>query len=327
MTRTAFVTGCATGFGHRLVHRLVAAGWVVHASEPRRPEAWERTLPKGPGKVIVHLMDVRNADQVRAATEKLGPVDLLVNNAGYAIFGTQEETDIDAVEELFAVNVIGLARVTQAVLPRVREARGTVVQLSSVAGRTVFPESGFYAATKYAVEAMSEALFQECATFGVKVRLIQPGSFDTRFLDTASERSPTPPPDSPYAELRALWMKRKTSVLEPPQDPDRVVDAILASIDAPEPFLRVPVGPDAERILLVRDLLGADDWSTLAAERNGLLPAEVAPVADVARLSPHARERLLALDRLGHLDHWADDEAGRAALEALRAGDDPATEV
>jgi len=319
-TPTAFVTGCATGFGRRLTDRLLAAGWVVHATDPSPPEDWEGGAPSGTGTLVTHLLDVRDPDQVTQATQGLGPVDLLVNNAGYAVFGTQEETDLDAVKELFDVNVLGLARVTQAVLPRVREAQGTVVQLSSVAGRTVFPESGFYAATKYAVEAMSEALFQECATFGVRVRLIEPGSFDTRFLDTALERSPAPPENSAYDGVRELWMRRKVAVLETPQDPERVVDAIMGCLDAPEPFLRIPVGPDSERILLVRDLLGADGWSTFAAERNGL-PPQLAPEQEVAMPSEHARERLRALDRWGHLDHWEDTDVGRAALAVLRAGD------
>jgi hypothetical protein len=92
----------------------------------------------------------------------------------------------------------------------------------------------------------------------------------------------------------------------------------MGSLDDPEPFLRVPVGPDAERILLVRDLLGADGWSTFAAERNGL-PPRVAPATEAAMPSEHARARLRALDRWGHLDHWEDSDDGRAALEALRA--------
>lgn len=316
--KTAFVTGCRSGFGRRLAQRLVEEGWTVHATDPTPPEDWEGGLPSGRGTVLAHRLDVRDPEQVRAATAALGPVDLLVNNAGYAVFGTQEETDLDAVRELFEVNVLGLARITQAVLPSVREAQGTVVQLSSVAGRTVFPESGFYAATKYAVEAMSEALFQECATFGVKVRVIEPGSFDTNFLSTAESCSPEPPSDSPYEGLRELWMRRKVSVLEPPQDPAKVVDAILGSLDDPAPFLRVPVGPDAERILLVRDLLGPDGWSTFAAERNGL-PPEVARPSDIH--TEAARERLKALDRWGHLDHWDDTEEGRAALAVLRATD------
>ena len=314
----AFITGCASGFGRRLAARLLDLGWTVHASDPKPASEWEGGAPSGDGTLVVHRLDVRDPEQVRLATASLGPVDLLVNNAGYAVFGTQEETDLDAVKDLFDVNVLGLARVTQAVLPHVREAKGTVVQLSSVAGRTVFPESGFYAATKYAVEAMSEALFQECATFGVKVRVIEPGSFDTRFLDTAASCSPPPPEGSAYEGVRELWMRRKVAVLESPQDPDKVVDAILSSLHDPDPFLRVPVGPDAERILLVRDLLGADDWSLFAAERNGL-PPEVARPSDVH--SDVARGRLKALDRWGHLDHWEDSEEGRAALEVLRSTD------
>jgi NADP-dependent 3-hydroxy acid dehydrogenase YdfG len=315
--KTALITGCASGFGNALAATLITKGWSVYATDPRDVKDWDAPMPEGPGEAHIRVLDVTKPDQVAAATADIDTLDLLVNNGGYAVFGTQEETDLAVVQAQFDVNVIGVARVTQAALPALRRAAGTVVQLSSVAGRTVFPESGFYAATKYAVEAMSEALFQECCTFGVKVRLIEPGSFATRFLETAIARSPEPPPISVYAPLRARWMQRKFSMLEAPQDPMLVVNAIIGSLADPSPFLRVPVGPDAERILLTRDLLGADDWSLLAAERNGLEPRTIAPIPDFTSLGKHHRDRLRALERLGHLDHWLDTPEGLAALDAL----------
>ncbi len=323
---TAFITGCATGFGHRLAARLLARGHRVVATD-RDTAAWPARLGAPHPNLRVLQCDVRREDSVAAAAEAAtawGPVDVVVNNAGYAIFGTQEETPVDLVREMFEVNVFGAARVTRALLPSLRVHRGQVVQISSVAGRTVFPESGFYAATKYALEAMSEALFQECCTFGVRVRLIQPGSFDTRFLPTAERLSPQPGPDSPYAALRPLWTRRKLAVLEPPQDPERVVDAIVATLDDPTPFRRIPVGPDAERILAVRDALGPDRWSRLAGLRAGLRAEDADPElpdpADLpARLDAGSPPPagLLAAWRHGHLDHWGDSEAGRAALDAL----------
>lgn len=306
--KVAVVTGAASGFGLALTRRLLAAGWRVHASDERDPSTWPGDLV-GSG-LVARRVDVRSDAEV-AALADIRRVDLLVNNAGYAVFGAQEEVPLEVVRDLFEVNVLGVVRVTRAVLPAVRAARGTVVQLSSIAGRTVFPESGFYAATKYAVEALSEALYQETCTFGVRLRVIEPGSFATGFLSTAAARSPAPPPGSPYDGLRPMWMERKVGVLEPPQDPERVADAILAALADPSPFRRVPVGPDAERILAVKDRLGPDGWSLQAGQRNGAAPG---PTPARVRALPEAEKaELRFLREARHLDHWSDD--ARAALD------------
>ena len=326
MSHTCFITGCATGFGHRLAARLLGLGHRVIATD-KGIGAWPARLGAPRARLLVLPCDVRNPEMVAAAAAQArewGPVDVLVNNAGYAIFGTQEETRLDLVEEMFDVNVFGAARVTQALLPQLRETSGQVIQLSSVAGRTAFPESGFYAATKFALEAMSEALYQECATHGVRVRLIEPGSFDTQFLPTAQRLSPKPDPTSPYAGVRALWESRKLSVLEAPQDPERVVDAIVASIDDPRPFVRVPVGPDAQRIIDLRDQLGPDPWARLSGARNGApipdfegdLPSPEQVLAAIEAGQP-VSEAVRAAHAKGHLDHWTETEAGQKALNAL----------
>lgn len=325
MRHTVFVTGCATGFGHRVAARLLHLGHRVVATDAS-VDGWPARLGAPRDDLLVLRCDVRDPDAVAAAARAAvawSPVDVLVNNAGYAIFGTQEETDLALVRELFEVNVLGVARVTQALLPSLRATGGRVVQLSSVAGRTAFPESGFYAATKHAVEAMSEALFQECCGFGVRVTVIEPGSFDTEFLSTAQRLSPTPAADSPYASARPAWQRRKFAVLEPPQDPERVVDAIVASLADPAPFRRVPVGADAERMLALRDALGPDGWTRLAGARAGVSatpePGDVpGPEAALAALDRgELPPALVAAWRHGHLEHWSESETGRAALDRL----------
>ena len=268
--RTVFITGCATGFGHLLARQLLSEGHRVVATD-RTLGDWPEGLGAPNPRLLALAMDVREADQVREAVEQAiawGPIDTLVNNAGHAVFGTQEELDLELVRAMFDVNVLGLARVTQALLPTLRERGGTVVQLSSVAGRTVFTESGFYAASKYAVEAMTEALWQEVHHTNMKVRLIEPGSFDTQFLPTARLLSPEPPTGSPYAALRPDWATRKEAALEPPQDPSLVVSAIVDSLADPRRFIRIPVGADSERILALRDRMGPDAFSIRAAERG-----------------------------------------------------------
>lgn len=332
---TAFITGCSSGFGARLTRRLLTNGHRVIATDPDPASLADL---RGHPHALVLALDVRDPGAVRSAVDAAiawHPPDVLVNNGGYAVFGSQEEADLDAVRTMFDVNVFGVGRVTQALLPTLRASGGTIVQLSSVAGRTVFPESGWYAASKHAIEAMSEALFQECATFGVRVRVIEPGSFSTGFQARATAASRPRDPASPYAALHPVWDARKTEVLEPPQDPERVVDAILASLADPAPFRRIPVGPDAERILALRELIGADPFTLLAARRNGLdhasthegavlAPGEVlAAWAQRDQADPDGLVTLLEPTALalhfGHLRHWEHDQEGSAAIAVLTA--------
>lgn len=287
-------------------------------------DGWPARLGAPRPELEVHQVDVRDPARIEAAVVAAGEVDLLVNNAGYALFATQEEGELAAVQAMFDVNVFGVIRVTQALLPVLRRTRGTIVQLSSVAGRTSFPESGFYAATKHAVEGLSEALAQEVCPFGVRVRVVEPGSFATQFLPRAAELSPEPPADSPYAELREGWAERRQEVLEPPQDPELVVQAILDSLADPAPIRHVIVGPDAERMLGLREALGPEAWRRLAVDRSA--PHPVPPSAHEVPTP----EQLLALEsgdpgflrarvalEHGHLAHWSQTETGRKALAKL----------
>ena len=334
--KRAFITGCASGFGHALARALLEEGYEVVASDMDVEGlmiAFDDLSECSELKLL--NIDVREAEQVSRGVANIGEVDLLVNNAGHAVFGSQEETDLSLIKDLFEVNVFGPMRVTQALLPSLRARQGTIVQLSSVAGRTVFPESGFYAATKHAIEALSEAIFQETCTFGIRLRLVEPGSFATRFLRHAEQASPPRLPDSPYATLHETWDARKWETLEQPQDPALVVRAIMDSLDDPRPWLRIPVGLDANRILGLKDRLNPDAWSRLAGTRNGLEQTTTDP-GDV--LSPEQ-----VLDRWGkrrknakwkkaevleltptvaalqgaHLEHWRSTEAGVTALEKL----------
>ena len=322
---TAFVTGCATGFGHALARRLLSLGWHVVASAPHL-DGWPQALGHPHPRLEVFKVDVRDPGAVAAATSSVTQVDLLINNAGFALFATQEEANLDDVQRLFDVNVFGPMRVTQALLPKLRARQGTIVQFSSVAGRTVFPESGFYAATKHALEAMTEALIQEVGPLGVNIRVVEPGSFATQFLAAAAQASPPAPPTSPYAALRPIWEARRDEVLESPQDPERVVDAIIQSLEDPAPVRRLVIGADAERILSLRARLGPDAWWRLIADRAGVAgvphaPHEVPDPQELLALPDNHPQVALAQAafRFRHLGHWAESEEGRRALARLAA--------
>ncbi len=268
---TAFITGCNTGFGHRLARGLLLDGYAVIATDRCVDGLAERLRegldPDEPANLTVHALDVRSNSDVKAlAASMASPVQVVVNNAGYGVFGTQEETDLEQVRDLFDVNVLGPARITQAFLPQLRETGGALVQLSSVAGRMVFPESGFYAATKHAVDAMSQAVALEACPLGVRVRVIEPGAFATQFYTTAAQHSPERKVGSAYHALHARWDGWREDVLEEPQDPQLVADAIRASIKSSEPFLRIPVGEDAKRILSRLETIGDAAWTEMALD-------------------------------------------------------------
>lgn len=256
MSQVWFVTGCSTGFGRLLCQKLLDTGERVVATA--RDASSLDDLRAGDDDLLLKAtLDVSRGVQivsaVKSALERFGSVDVLVNNAGYGYFSTQEDGDIDEIRRMFETNVFGLIRVTQAVLPSMRQRRsGVIVNLSSVAGRVAFPRSGFYNASKFAVEALSESLYYEVAPFGIRMVVIEPGAYATDFGPRSAVRSPKlDDPTSPYAESARRWTEVASRLISQRQDPAEVVDRILAAVAANEPFMRLPIGRDAEP--LVRD--------------------------------------------------------------------------
>ncbi|MFM2160973.1 MAG: hypothetical protein RLZZ383_485, partial [Pseudomonadota bacterium] len=187
----ALITGAASGFGRALARRWAALGVDVLATD-RDLEALLTAHPDLP----TARLDVTVPADIAAAVAWAGDVDVLVHSAGYAVFGTQAEADLDAVRAMFETNVLGMMAVQQAFLPGLLRRRGAAVILSSAAGRIVFAESGFYAATKHATEAFAEALFLENAHLGLRVIVIEPGNFATAFQDHARAHSRPRDPSS-----------------------------------------------------------------------------------------------------------------------------------
>ena len=299
---------------------MFEAGHLVHAADIASDGLAD--LPDG---IQTHRVDVRSADDVARLAAATGPVDIIVNNAGIGVWSTQEEADIDAQRDMFDVNVFGAARVVRAYLAGIRERRGVVVQISSISARIVFPESGFYAASKHALEAMTEALYQEVAPDGVRVRVIEPGSIESGFQSAAADRTHVPAA-SPYGARRGTWKARRDALLASPQSAQRVAEVVVESLNDPRGFLRLAVGADAERLLGLRDQLSPDEWVRLMAERNGALQGLDSPVADPTDPNRVTDARRLANTytalMLGHLDHWtpAAVSAWRAAWRSRFAG-------
>jgi NAD(P)-dependent dehydrogenase (short-subunit alcohol dehydrogenase family) len=185
-----FITGASRGFGLEITREALSRGDSVIATA-RNPQAVHDALPDGGDRLLAIGLDVSSPEQVSAAVdaaiERFGRIDVLVNNAGRGLVGAVEETSDAEARAIFDVNVFGLLAVTRAVLPHMRAARsGLVVNLSSVGGFVAWPGWGVYAATKFAVEALSEAMTHELAPLGIKSVAIEPGPFRTNFLDGSS---------------------------------------------------------------------------------------------------------------------------------------------
>lgn len=183
--KTWFITGCSSGFGKTFVEELLQTDATVVATA-RDVTTLEKFTALAPERVLTLPLDVTNEDQisdaVEAALKRLGRIDVLVNNAGYGVLGALEETSLQSVRKIFDTNVIGLIAMTQAVLPVMRKQRsGFIVNLSSVVGIVAPPGISMYSATKFAVEALSEALAGEVAPLGIKVTALEPGPFKTDF--------------------------------------------------------------------------------------------------------------------------------------------------
>ncbi len=240
-----FITGCSTGFGRELSKILLSRGYraVVTARDPAKVA----DLVEGHGDQALALaLDVEKQPQIDAAVEaahkRFGRIDVLVNNAGYGYLAAIEEGEDADIRAMFETNFFGLAALTRAVLPIMRAQKsGAIVNVSSMGGFIGFPGSGYYAATKFAVEGLSESLSKEVAPFGIKVVIVEPGPFRT---DWAGRSLKTPKrPIEAYAET-AIARRRQTQGYSgsQPGDPVRGAEAIIAAVEAPDPPLRLVLG-------------------------------------------------------------------------------------
>ena len=241
-----FITGCSTGFGRELAMHLLEHGYptVVTARNPDDV----RDLADVRNALVLKL-DVTDQDQVdraiKAAEEKFGRIDVLVNNAGIGYFAAVEESEEDQVRRMFEINVFGLSRMIKAVLPGMREHhKGFIVNFSSIGGLCSFPALGFYNATKFAVEGLSEALWQEVEPLGIKVMLVEPSGFRTDWAGRSANESKLQIRDyasnagAVRSQLRAVSGKQSG-------DPVRAAQAILNAIESPHPPHRLLLGNDA----------------------------------------------------------------------------------
>ncbi len=283
ISKAVLITGCSSGIGEATARRLAASGWTVYASA-RRPESIEHLQDAGCRTLA---LDVTDEDSMRAAVQEVeraeGAVGVLVNNAGYSQGGAIEQVPLEAARRQFETNVFGPIALTQLVLPAMRAQRwGKIVNIGSMGGRLTFPGGGLYHATKYSLEAISDALRFEVKGFGVDVVLVEPGLIMTEFANTAvakagevaganarqdtkADWADATAANGPYAEFDAKVAVLTTGVYEGPMrrlggGPDVVAKAIEKAISRRRAPTRVPVTASARLSILQRKLTPDRVW-------------------------------------------------------------------
>lgn len=245
MSKVWIITGCSTGFGRELAKEVLQNGDKV-AVTARNPADVKDIVANGGENAIALKLDVTKPEEIEAAVQKtiaaFGRIDVLVNNAGIGYFGAIEESEDAAVRKMFEINVFGLAKMTQAVLPFMRKQRaGHIVNIASIGGLRSFPAVGFYNATKYAVDGLSEALAKETAHLGIKVTIVCPSGFRTDWAGRSAENSSIIIED--YATTAG---QNKADIRgysgNQPGDPVRAAKAIVKAVDSDKPPLRLLLG-------------------------------------------------------------------------------------
>ncbi|MEV0933128.1 SDR family NAD(P)-dependent oxidoreductase [Streptomyces phaeochromogenes] len=268
MSSTWLITGATSGFGRLVAGRALAGGAHVIAVGRRRDRLAElaelaESAPHGQVTPVALDLTAPDAQDVLAeAVRSAGGLDVLVNNAGYGLFGAVEQIDADTARAVFDTNVLANLAVLRATLPALRAARGRILQTSSLIGQFAWPSSGLYAASKGAVELISEALAHELAPTGVKVTIIEPGTYATEFSTSLQVIAP----NDVYLPTVGRFLTDFAAL--PPQafgDPETVADAIMAVAELDEPPLRLAVGADAVehiRASLRSRLAELDRWES-----------------------------------------------------------------
>ena len=254
--RTVLITGASSGIGKATAKKLIAEGYTVYTAA-RRVEKMDDLKELG---CVPLKMDITKEEDISAAVNRIrgdrGGVDILINNAGFGTQGSIEETSLDDARYQFEVNLFGLARLTQLVLPSMRENRfGKIVNISSIGGKMYVPLGGWYHATKHALEGWSDCLRTEVQQFGIDVVIVEPGAIGTEFNDVfvgpMLERSG----DGPYRDLAhgianyAREMEERPNGSSPPSV---IADTIVKALKARRPRTRYAAGKMAKPILFAR---------------------------------------------------------------------------
>lgn len=265
-----FITGCSTGFGRELAKEALSKGYNVVVTA-RKPEQVADIVAAFPETALSLTLDVtvpqQINDAVKTAIDRFGRIDVLVNNAGIGYFGAIEESEEEEVRRMFEINFFGLAHMTNAVLPHMRQQRsGHILNVASIGGLRSFPAVGFYNATKYAVDGLSEALSKEVAPLGIKVTVICPSGFRTDWAGRSANNTKIKIEDYATTAGKNMSDLRGYSGNQP-GDPVKAARAMIQVTETENPPLRLLLGAAAlkgARLKLEELRKDFDDWAEVS---------------------------------------------------------------
>jgi len=272
MKKNWLITGCSTGFGRALALEALAQGHQVAVASRNTKDVLD-IIEKYPDLALVVSLDVTNkqqiTDAVKLTIEKFGSIDVLVNNAGVGYFGAVEESEDDAVRNMFDINVFGLGNMIQEVLPFMRKQKsGHILNVASIGGLRSFPGVGYYNATKYAVDGLSEALYKEVAPLGIKVTIIAPSGFRTDWAGRSANDTQVKIDDYELTARKNMGDIRKSSGNQP-GDPVRAAKAMIMITEVENPPLRLLLGAGALKGARLKIEELKNDFETWAAVSEG----------------------------------------------------------
>ncbi len=256
MNKTIFITGSSTGIGKTTALYFLNQGWNVIATM-RNPDK-EQELKKFSNCLVLKLdvLDEASIEEaIKTGISRFQKIDVLVNNAGYGLMGVLEGMSMDQIKKQFDTNVFGLLSVTQKMLPHFRQNKsGTIINISSVAGRIAFPLFSLYHGTKWAVEGISESLQYELKPFNIKVKCVEPGAIKTDFYDRSSDNNLATVPEA-YKNFSHYMLEKTNQAGRMGKKPIAVAKVIYKAANDQNYKLRYPVGLDIKMFLLFRRFL------------------------------------------------------------------------
>jgi NAD(P)-dependent dehydrogenase (short-subunit alcohol dehydrogenase family) len=268
--KVAVVTGSSSGIGLQTSLMLARNGFITYATmrTPERGTVIKTAVEKENLPIKVVQLDVTDDDSVKGAIRTVesvtGRIDVLVNNAGYALGGALEDLSIEEIKAQYETNLLGLIRVTQSVLPIMRRQKsGIIVNLSSGAGIFGIPGASAYTSTKFAVEGLSESIGYELEPFGIKVVLIEPGFIRTNFANAMVIAKNAQDPTSPYSQILQRVAANSAEATKSGSSPDLVAKVILDAVTNPNPNLRYLVGKDVENWVASKKSLNETEFFTM----------------------------------------------------------------
>jgi NAD(P)-dependent dehydrogenase (short-subunit alcohol dehydrogenase family) len=266
----AIVTGSSGGIGLATSLALARNGYLTYATMRNlaKRDSIQSVADKQHLPIRIVQLDVTDENSIKKAVQSIlseaGRIDLLVNNAGYALTGAFEEIGIDEIEAQYETNVFGVIRVTQAVLPIMRkQGSGRIINISSGAGRIGYPGGSAYVSSKFALEGLSESMAYEIEQFGIKTVLVEPGFVRTNFGENIVIAKKTQDPNSPYSQMMQMMSSIRGKMLENASDADFVAGVVVEAATAKEPNLRYLAGKDVQQMVAAKKSMSDEEFQKM----------------------------------------------------------------